>query len=141
MPGIGTLVPETSLGQIGYPGNFKVSGSLSGGSIILLSLSGSGVLGYPGLTDPDIRTKKSRYPDLDPALVDPAFYYLDPDTAPPDIRIFGSDPDRISDRIRILDKSLGPTRSPTYKEQSMLAFQNETKEACAFFILFYEYIL
>ncbi|KAF2614601.1 hypothetical protein F2Q70_00012080 [Brassica cretica] len=39
-----------TLGRIGYPGNFKVSGSgsLSGGSIILLSLSGSGVLGYPG---------------------------------------------------------------------------------------------
>ena len=33
-------------GRIGYPGNF-VSGSLSGWSIILLSLSGSGVLGYP----------------------------------------------------------------------------------------------
>ena len=42
------------LGRIGYPGNFKVSGfrSLSGGSIILLSLSGSGVLGYPDVGYP-----------------------------------------------------------------------------------------
>ncbi|WZZ26659.1 hypothetical protein YC2023_010060 [Brassica napus] len=108
------------LRRIGYPDTFKVSGSesLSGGSIILLSLSGSGVLGYPGvgyhlknlkLTDPDIRTKKLRYPDPDPALTDPTFYYPDPDSAPPDIRIFESDPDRISDRIRISDKSPRPT--------------------------------
>ncbi|WZZ33473.1 hypothetical protein YC2023_016874 [Brassica napus] len=42
------------LGRIGYQSNFKVSGSgsLSGGSIILLSLSGSGVLGYPGVGYP-----------------------------------------------------------------------------------------
>ena len=39
--------------------------------------------------------------DPDPALTNPTFYYPDPDSAPPDIRIFGSDPDRISDRIRI----------------------------------------
>ena len=44
----------------------------------------------------------------DPDLTDPTFYYPDPDLAPPDIRIFGSDPDRISDRIRISDKSLRP---------------------------------
>ena len=42
------------MGRIGYPDNFKVSGSgsLSGGSIILLSLSGSGVLGYPDIGYP-----------------------------------------------------------------------------------------
>ena len=42
------------LGRIGYPGNFKISGSgsLSGGSVILLSLSGSGVRGYPGVGYP-----------------------------------------------------------------------------------------
>ena len=62
------------------------------------------------LTDPDIRTKKLRYPDPDPALTDPTFYYPDPDSAPPDIRIFGSDPDRISDRIRISDKSSRPNQ-------------------------------
>ena len=45
------------------------------------------------LTDSDIRTKKSRYPDPDPVLTDPTFYYPDPDSASPDIRIFGSDPD------------------------------------------------
>ncbi|KAF2544436.1 hypothetical protein F2Q70_00035239 [Brassica cretica] len=33
--------------------------------------------------------------------MDPTFYYPDPDSTPPDIRIYGSDPDRISDRIRI----------------------------------------
>ena len=59
--------------------------------------------------DPDIRTKKLRYPD--PALTNPTFYYPDPDSAPPDIRIFGSDPDRISDRIRISDKSSRPNYS------------------------------
>ncbi|WZZ57816.1 hypothetical protein YC2023_057923 [Brassica napus] len=59
-------------------------------------------------TDPDIRTKKSRYPDPDLALTDPTFYYPDPDSASPDIRIFGSDPDRITDRIRISDKSFRP---------------------------------
>ena len=42
---------KVGLGRIGYPSNFKVSGfgSLSGGSIILLYLSGSGVLGYPSV--------------------------------------------------------------------------------------------
>ena len=37
--------------RIGYPSNFKISGSgsLSGGSVILLSLSGSGVREYPGV--------------------------------------------------------------------------------------------
>jgi len=40
--------------RIGYPDNYKVSGSgfLSGVSIILLSLSGSGVLGYPSVGYP-----------------------------------------------------------------------------------------
>ena len=41
----------------------------------------------------------------DPDLTDPTFYYPDPDLAPPDIRIFGSDPDR----IRISDKSFRPS--------------------------------
>jgi len=54
-------IRTSRLGRIGYPDNFKVSGSRSlfGGSIILLSLSGYGVLflkivisgGYP---DPDL---------------------------------------------------------------------------------------
>ena len=52
--------------------------------------------------DPDIRTKKLKYPD--PPLTDPTFYYPDPDSAPPNIRIFGLDPDR----IRIWDKSFRP---------------------------------
>nr|VDD55845.1 unnamed protein product [Brassica oleracea] len=43
---------EVGLRWIGYPGNFKVSSSLSGGSIILQSLSGSGILGYPGVGYP-----------------------------------------------------------------------------------------
>ena len=59
--------------------------------------------------DPDIRTKKLRYPDPDQGLTDPTFYYPDPDSVPPDIRIFGSDPDRILYRIRISDKSSRPT--------------------------------
>ena len=42
-------------------------------------------------TDPDIQTKKSRYPDPDSALTDSTFYYPDPDSAFPDIWIFGSD--------------------------------------------------
>ena len=62
------------MGRIEYPDNFKVSGFrfLSDGSIILLSLSGFGVLGYP----PDIRMSdiflkiviSGEYldPDLDP---------------------------------------------------------------------------
>ena len=66
------------------------------------------------LTDPDIRIKKLRYPDPDPALTDSTFYYQDPDSIPPDIRIFGSDPDRISDRIRISDKSSRPTLNPLW---------------------------
>ncbi|WZZ16780.1 hypothetical protein YC2023_109869 [Brassica napus] len=82
-------------------------------AIILLSLSGFEVFGYPGLliklTDLDIRTKKSRYPDPNPALTDPTFYYPDPDLAPSDIRIFGSDPDHISYQIRISDKSHRPS--------------------------------
>ena len=46
--------PLLGLGRIGYPDNFKVSGfgSLSGGSIILLFLSESGVLGYQGVRYP-----------------------------------------------------------------------------------------
>ena len=45
---------EVGLGRIAYPGNFKISGSgfISGGSIILLYLSGSGVLGYLGVRYP-----------------------------------------------------------------------------------------
>ena len=38
-------------------------------------------------TDPDIRTKKSRYPNPDSAFTDPTFYYPDPDSAFPDFRI------------------------------------------------------
>ena len=47
-------VYKVGLERIGYPGNFKISGSgsLSGGSIILLSLSGSGIRGYPGVGYP-----------------------------------------------------------------------------------------
>ena len=52
-----------------------------------------------------IRTKKLKYLDPDPALTDPTSYYPDPDLALPDIRIFGSD----SDRIRISDKSSTPS--------------------------------
>ena len=63
--------------------------------------------------DPDIRTKKSRYPDPDSVLTDLTFNNPDPDSASPDIRIFGSDTDRISDRIRISDKSLRPNRLGT----------------------------
>ena len=48
------------------------------------------------LTDPDIQTKKLRYSDPDSALTDPTFYYPDPDSVPPNIRISG-----FSDRIRI----------------------------------------
>ena len=50
------------------------------------------------LTDLDIQTKKLRYPDPDPALTDPTFYYPDSDSALPDFRIgsgsnLGSNPD------------------------------------------------
>ena len=41
-----------------------------------------------------MRTKKLRYPD--------------PDPAPPDIRIFGVDPNRISNRIQISDNNFSP---------------------------------
>ena len=41
--------------------------------------------------------------------MDLTFYNPDPNSASPDIRIFGSDPDRISDYIRISDKSSRPT--------------------------------
>ena len=43
--------PNNSSGTDRISGQLRVSesGSLSGGSIILLSLSGSGVLGYPGV--------------------------------------------------------------------------------------------
>ena len=53
--------------QIGYPDNFKVSGSgsLSGGSIFLLSLSGSVVLGYPGVGYPSKNCNIRGYPDPD----------------------------------------------------------------------------
>ncbi|KAF2556012.1 hypothetical protein F2Q68_00014323 [Brassica cretica] len=59
------------LRRIGYPDNFKVSGSrsLSDGSIILLSLSGSGVLGYPGVGYPSKNCFDSDC-DVDP---DPSF--------------------------------------------------------------------
>ena len=70
------------------------------------------------LTDSDIRTKKSRYPDPDPVLTDPTFYYPDPDSVSPNIRIFGSDPDRITDRIRISDKSPWPTYNHVQMYQS-----------------------
>ena len=45
---------QLGLERIWYPGNFKVSGSgsLSGGSIILLFLSDSGVFGYPDIRYP-----------------------------------------------------------------------------------------
>ena len=48
------LCIELGLGRIGYLENFKVFGfeSLSGRSIILLFLSGSGVLGYPDVGYP-----------------------------------------------------------------------------------------
>ena len=75
-------------------------------------------------TDPDIRTKKLRYPDPDPVLTDPTFYYPDPDSAPPDIRIFGSDPDRISDRIRISDKSPRPTWKHRENETKTIEYQH-----------------
>ena len=42
-------------GRIGYPGYFEISGSGSGlaGSVKLLSGSGFGLSGYPGLGYPD----------------------------------------------------------------------------------------
>ena len=48
------MVLTLGLGRIEYPGSFKISGSgsVSGGSIIILFLSGSEVLGYPGVGYP-----------------------------------------------------------------------------------------
>ena len=54
--------------------------------------------------DPNIQTKKLKYPD--PTSTDPTFYYPYPDSAPPNIQNFESDPDRIPNQIRISDKSL-----------------------------------
>ncbi|CAN7057955.1 unnamed protein product, partial [Brassica oleracea var. botrytis] len=94
---------EVGLRWIGYPGNFK----------LLMKL-----------TDSDIRTKKSRYPDPDPVLTDPTFYYPDPDSASLDIRLFGSDPDRISNRIRISDKSFRPTWKHWENETKTIEYQH-----------------
>ncbi|WZY89270.1 hypothetical protein YC2023_046005 [Brassica napus] len=45
------------------------------------------------LTDPDIQTKKSRYPDSDSALTDPTFYYADPESWIGSRSNLGSNPD------------------------------------------------
>lgn len=47
----------------------------------------------------DIRTKKLRYLDPCSVLMDLIFYYQNSDPIPLNIRIFGADPDPISDRI------------------------------------------
>ena len=47
--------------------------------------------------DLNIRTKKSRYLNLNLALTDPTFYYPDPNSTILDIQVFGSDPDQIPD--------------------------------------------